>query len=170
MQQTHHGSIRKSAHKHIVLFPLGGSAIKGKGADFTSNRRVAHNHFAQLSFFLQSDIDTSVQGHFSHQQGDFDVLIMDGRKFLGVQSSFVRGAHQVDRVGVQEQFKIQLDTGYQTFTRLEGWQMGSDDEGVPIFAQQPAGQLSQLCIPFPVRVGGISELTPVAPISSITLS
>ena len=58
MQQAHHRSIRKSTHKHIVLFPLGGSAIKGKGADFTSNHRVAHDLFPQLSFFLQSDIDT----------------------------------------------------------------------------------------------------------------
>ena len=152
MQQTHHRSIGKSAHKHIVLFPLGGSAIKGKGADFTSNHRVAHNLFSQLSFFLQSDIDTSVQGHLSHQQGDFDVLITDGRKFLGVQSSFVRSAHQVDRVGVQEQFKVQLDTGYQTFTRLEGWQMGSDDEGVSILAHQPTGQRAQFCIPTPISV------------------
>ena len=67
MQQPHDHSIRKSAHKHIVLFPLGGSAIKGKRADFTSNHRVAHNLFSQLSFFLQCDIDTSIQGHFSHQ-------------------------------------------------------------------------------------------------------
>ena len=52
---------------NIVLFPLRGSAIKGKRADFTSNHGVAHNRFSQLSFFLQSDIDTSVQGHFSHQ-------------------------------------------------------------------------------------------------------
>ena len=132
MQQTHHRSIGKSAHKHIVLFSLGGSAIKGKGADFTSNHSVAHNLFAQLSFFLQSDIDTGIQGHFSHQQGDFEVFIVDGRKFLGVQSSFVRGAHQVDSVGVQEQFKVQLDTRHQTFTRLEGWLTGADDEGVPI--------------------------------------
>ena len=73
---------------------------------------------------------------------------------IGVQSSFVRGAHQVDRVGVQEHFKVQLDTGYQTFTRLEGWQMGSDDEGVPILAHQPAGQRGQFCIPTPVSVVG----------------
>ena len=78
---------------------------------------------------------------------------MDGRKFLGDQGPFVRGAHQVDRVGVQEQFKVQLDTGYQTFTRLEGWQMGLDDEGVPILAQQPAGQRAQFCFPTPVRIG-----------------
>ena len=78
---------------------------------------------------------------------------MDGRKFLGDQGPFVRGAHQVDRVGVQEQFKVQLDTGYQTFTRLEGWQMGLDDEGVPILAQQPAGQCAQFCFPTPVRIG-----------------
>ena len=154
MQQTHHRSIGKSAHKHIVLFPLGGSAIKGKGADFTLNHRVAHNLFRQLSFFLQSDIDTSVQGHFSHQQGDFNVLIMDGRKFLGDQCPFVRGAHQVDRVGVQEQLKVQLDTRYQTFTRLEGWQMGSDDEGVPILAQQPASQRAQFCISTLISVVG----------------
>ena len=79
---------------------------------------------------------------------------MDGRKFLGDQGPFVRGAHQVDRVGVQEQFKVQLDTGYQTFTHLEGWEMGSDDEGVPILAQKPAGQRSEFCIPSPVCVGG----------------
>ena len=84
MQQTHHHSIGKSAHKDIVFFPLGGSAIKGKGADFTTNHRVAHNLFQHLSFFLQSDIDTGIQGHFSHQQGDCDILIVDGRKFLGV--------------------------------------------------------------------------------------
>ena len=79
---------------------------------------------------------------------------MDGRKFLGDQGPFVMGAHQVDRVGVQEQFKVQLDTRYQTFTLLEGWQMGSDDEGVPILAQQPANQRVQFCIPTPVRIGG----------------
>ena len=84
MQQIHHHSIGKSAHKDIVFFPLGGSAIKGKGADFTTNHRVVHNLFQHLSFFLQSDIDTGIQGHFSHQQGDCDILIVDGRKFLGV--------------------------------------------------------------------------------------
>ena len=132
MLQGNHYSIGKPARKHIVLFPQGGSAIKGKGADFTSNRGVAHNLFKHLSFFLQPDMDTGIQGHFSHQQGDFDVLIMDGRKFLGVQGPFDMGAHQVDGVGVQEQFKVQLHTRYQTFTRLEGWQMRADDEGVRI--------------------------------------
>ena len=73
--------------------------------------------------------------------------------FLATKGPFVRGAHQVDRVGVQEQFKVQLDTGYQTFTRLEGWQMGLDDEGVPILPQQPAGQRAQFCFPTPVRIG-----------------
>ena len=34
-----------------------------KRADFTSNHRVAHNLFAQLSFFLQSDIHA--KGHIS---------------------------------------------------------------------------------------------------------
>ena len=97
-----------------------GSAIEGKGADFTSNHGVAYNLFQHLSFFLQPDIDTGIQGHFPHQQGDFDVIIMDGRKFLVFQGPFVRGAHQVDGTGVQEQFKVQLDTGYQTFTRLGG--------------------------------------------------
>ena len=79
---------------------------------------------------------------------------MDGGKYLGDEGPFVRGAHLVDRVGVQEQFKVQLDTGYQTFTHLEGWEMGSDDEGVPILAQKPAGQRSEFCIPSPVCVGG----------------
>ena len=100
------------------------------------NHRVAPDLFQHLPFFLQSDIDTGIQGHFSHQQGDFDVIIMDGRKFLGVQGPFVMGIHQVERVGVQEQFKVHLDTGYQIFTRLKGWRMGSDDEGVPILAQE----------------------------------
>ena len=99
---THHGSIGKSADNHIVLFILGGLAIEGKRADFTSSHRVAHNLFAQLSFFLQSDIDTGIQGHFSHQQGDFDVFIVNVRKFRVVQGPFVRGAHQVHSVGVQE--------------------------------------------------------------------
>ena len=85
---------------------------------------------------------------------------MDGRKFLGVQSSFVRGAHQVDSVGVQEQFKVQLDTRHQTFTRLEGWQMGADDEGVPILAQQPAGQGTQFCIATPVSTSGCIGIGP----------
>ena len=31
---------------------------------------------------------------------------------------------------------------------------GVDDEGVPILAQQPAGQGTQFCIATPVRVGG----------------
>ena len=61
--------------------------------------RIA-NYFT--NFFLQSDIDAGIQGHFSHQQGDFDVFIVDGRKFLVIQGPFVRGARQVDRVGVQE--------------------------------------------------------------------
>ena len=126
---------------------------KEKGSDFTSNHGVAHNLFKHLSFFLQPDIDTGIQGHFSHQQGDFDVLIMDGRKFLGVQGPFDMGAHQVDGVGVQEQFKVQLDTRYQTFTRLEGWQMRADDEGVRILVWQPASQFSQFCISTPVRIG-----------------
>ena len=32
--------------------------------------------------------------------------------------------------------------------------MGADDEGVPILAQQPAGQCSQFCISTPVRIDG----------------
>ena len=95
---------------------------------------------------------------------------MDGRKFLVGQGAFVGGAHKVDRVGVQEQFKVQLDTRYQTFTGLEGWQMGADDEGVPIVAQQPAGQGTQFCIATQSAAVGVSELAPVAPISAITLS
>ena len=31
--------------------------------------------------------------------------------------------------------------------------MGADDEGVPILAQQPAGQRSQFCISTPVSLG-----------------
>ena len=53
-----------------------------------------------------------------------------------------------------EQFKVQLETRHQTFTRLEGWQIGSDDEGVPILAQQAADQRSQFFIPTPVRIVG----------------
>ena len=165
MLQAHHHSIGKSVHKDIVLLPLSGSAIEGKCAGFTLNHRLAHYFFQHLSFFLQPDIDTGIQGHFSHQQGDFDVIIMDGKKFLGVQGPFVRGSHQVDGVGVQE-----LDTRHQTFTRLEGRQMGTDDEGVPILAQKPAAQHSQFCVSTPVSVGGCISIAPVAPISSITLS
>ena len=95
---------------------------------------------------------------------------MDGKKFLGVQGPFVRGSHQVDGVGVLEQFKVQLDTRHQTFTRLEGRQMGTDDESVPILAQKPAAQDSQFCVSTPVSVGGCISIAPVAPISSITLS
>ena len=32
--------------------------------------------------------------------------------------------------------------------------MGSDDEGVPILAHQPAGQRAQFCIPTPIGVVG----------------
>ena len=74
--------------------------------------------------------------------------------FVGVQGPFVQDANQVDRVGVQEQFKVDLDTKHQTFTLLEGWQMRADDEGVPISAQQPAGQGSQFCISTPISIGG----------------
>ena len=49
---------------------------------------------------------------------------MDGRKFLVVQGPFVSGPHQVDGIGVQEQFKVQLDNGYQTFTRFESGKRG----------------------------------------------
>ena len=76
------------------------------------------------------------------------------RNFLAFKVPLLGGAHHVDRVGVQEQFKVQLDTRDQTFTRLEGWQMRADDEGVPISAQHPAGQRSQFCISTPVNVGG----------------
>ena len=31
--------------------------------------------------------------------------------------------------------------------------MRADDEGVPIFAEQPAGQRSQFCIPIPTNSG-----------------
>ena len=48
--------------------------------------------------------------------------------------------------------------------------MGTDDEGVPILTQQPAGQRTQFCIALQSASVGISELAPVAPISSITLS
>ena len=95
---------------------------------------------------------------------------MDGRKFLGVQRPFVGSAHQVHTVGVQEQFKIQLDTRHQTFTRLEGWQMGSNDEGVPMLFQQPVRQRSQFFIATPIRGCGTSALAPVAPMTGITLS
>ena len=78
-------------------------------------------------------VDAGIQGHFSHQQGDFDVFIVDGWKFLGSQGSFVRAAHQVDSVGVEEEFKVHLDIGDQQFACLEGWQMGTNDEGVPMF-------------------------------------
>ena len=74
--------------------------------------------------------------------------------FLAFKAPLLGGAHHVDRVGVQEQFKVQLDTRDQTFTRLEGWQMRADDEGVPMFVQQPAGQRSPFCISFPISIGG----------------
>ena len=32
--------------------------------------------------------------------------------------------------------------------------MGTNDEGVPIFGQQPAGQGSQVCVATPIRIGG----------------
>ena len=38
--------------------------------------------------------------------------------------------------------------------------MGADDEGVPILAQQPAGQGTQFCIATPVRVGGCIGIGP----------
>ena len=114
------------------MFPLGGSSIEGKRADFAPHHGVAGNLFAQLSFFLQSDIDAGVQGHFSHQQGDFDVLCANGWKFLGDQSAFVGGAQQVDGVGVEEEFKVHLDIGDQQFACLEGWQMRADEERVPM--------------------------------------
>ena len=117
------------------MFPLGGASIEGKGADFAPHHGVAGNLFAQLSFFLQSHIDAGIQGHFSHQQSDFDVFWVNGRKFLGGQGAFVGGTHQVDRVGVEEEFKIHLDIGDQQFACSEGCQMGADDEGVPMFAQ-----------------------------------
>ena len=60
----------------------------------------------------------------------------------------------LDRVGVEEEFKVHLDIGDQQFACLEGWQMGTNDESVPMFAQQPAGQGSQLCVPTPIRIGG----------------
>ena len=136
------------------MFPLGGSSIEGKGADFAPHHWVAGNLFAQLSFFLQSDIDAGIQGHFSHQQGDFDVFWVNGWKFFSHQGSFVRGAHQVDGVGVEEEFKVHLDIGDQQFACLEGWQMGAEKEGVPMFAQQPASQGSQFCITTPIGVRG----------------
>ena len=74
--------------------------------------------------------------------------------FLAFKVPLLGGAHHVDRVGVQEQFKVQLDTRDQTFTRLEGWQMRADDEGVPTLAQPPAGQSTQFCISTPVCIGG----------------
>ena len=171
MQQPHHRSIGKSAYKHIVLFPLGGSAIKGKRADFTSNHRVAHNLFPQLSFFLQSDIDTGIQGHFSHEQGDFDVLIVDGGKVLGVQGSFVRGAHQVDSVGVQEQSKVQLDTRHQTLVPvLRGGKWGRMMKMCQFSLSNRLVKARNSAFPLQAASVGVSELAPVAPISSITLS
>ena len=95
---------------------------------------------------------------------------MDGRKFLCIQGPFVGCPHQVDGVGVQEQFKVQLDTEYQTFTSLHEWQMGSDNKDVPTLAQQPGGQSSQFFIPLHSASVGTSELVHVTPISSITLS
>ena len=169
MQQTHHHSIGKSAHKDIVLFPLGGSALKGKGADFTSNH-IAHNLFQHLSFFLQSDVDTGIQDHFSHQQGDVDILIVDGRKFLGVQSSFVGGAHQVDGVGVQEQFKVQLETKHQTFTRLEGWQMRSDVKVCQFSLSNRLINARNSSFPLQFALLGTSVLAVVMDSSSTTLS
>ena len=100
MQQAYHHSIGKRANKDIVLFPLGGSSLEGKHVDFTSDHGVAHYLFQHLSFFLQPDIYTGIQGHFSHQQGDFDIIIVDGRKFLCIQGPFVGCPHQVDGVGV----------------------------------------------------------------------
>ena len=136
------------------MFPLGGSSIEGKGTDFAPHHWVAGNLFAQLSFFLQSDIDTGIQGHFSHQQGDFDVFWVNGWKFFSNQGAFVGGAHHVDGVGVEEEFKVHLDIGDQQFACSEGWQMGADEERVPIFAQQSARQGTQFCIPTPIRLGG----------------
>ena len=60
---------------------------------------------------------------------------MNGRKFLGDQGAFVGGTHQVDAVGVEEEFKIHLDIGDQQFACSEGCQMRADEEGVPMFAQ-----------------------------------
>ena len=136
------------------MFPLGGASIKGKRTDFASHHGVAGNLFAQLSFFLQSHIDAGIQGHFSHQQGDFDVFWVNGRKFLGDQSAFVGSAYQVDAVGVEEEFKVHLDIGDQQFACSEGCQMRADDEGVPMSAQQFAGQGSQICITLPTGGGG----------------
>ena len=41
-------------------------------------------------------------------------------------------SHLVDGVGVEEEFKVHLDIGDQQFACLEGWQMGTDEEGVPM--------------------------------------
>ena len=32
--------------------------------------------------------------------------------------------------------------------------MGADEEGVPMFTQQPTGQSTQFCIATPIRIGG----------------
>ena len=117
------------------MFPLGGASIEGKGPDFAPHHGVAGNLFAQLSFFLQSHIDTGIQGHFSHQQSDFDVFWVNGWKFLSHQGAFVGGAYQVDSVGVEEEFYVHLDIGDQQFACLEGCQMGTDEEGVPMLSQ-----------------------------------
>ena len=57
-------------------------------------------------------------------------------------------------LGFRNSSKSSWIPGTKHFTRLEGWQMGADDEGVPILAQQPAGQCSQFCISTPVRIDG----------------
>ena len=48
--------------------------------------------------------------------------------------------------------------------------MGSDDEGVSILAQQRLINACNSVFPLQLALVGVSELVPVAPISSITLS
>ena len=95
---------------------------------------------------------------------------MDGRKFLGDQGPFVRGAHQVDMVGVQEQFKVQLDTEYQTFTRLEGWKMARIMKVCQFSLSNRLVNSRNSAFPLQFASVGVSELVPVAPFSSLTLT
>ena len=92
---------------------------------------------------------------------------MDGRKFLGDQGPFVRGAHQVDRVGVQEQFKVQLDTVLLVLRGGKwGWMMKVCQFSLSNWLVNARNSV----VPLQFALVGVSELVPVAPISSITLS
>ena len=90
--------------------------------------------------------------------------------FLSVKVSLLGGAHQVDCVGVQKQFKVQLDTRHQTFTVLRGGKWGRMMKVCQFWSSNRLVKARNSVLPLQFPVVGVSELAPVAPISAITLS